>query len=99
MNGTHDRTSSNDTMGWADLGSCVGRDPDLFFPERGADTSRARALCRSCPVRSECLDYALQSGQKFGIWGGMTPAQRRRLVRPEKPTNPEGRHLRLVPAP
>ena len=87
-------------MTWADHGSCVGRDPDIFFPERGADTGQARAHCRACPVRSECLDYALETRQKFGVWGGLTPAQRRRLgrTREEETELAPVRHLRLVPS-
>lgn len=105
--------TSHDDMAWAGFGSCVGVDPDIFFPERGDDTSRARAVCRVCPVRDECLSWALESRQCFGIWGGMTPSQRRRLRRHPKlvlvpanddpdatepdMTRPHG-HLTLVPA-
>src|SRR4051812_29825276 len=91
-------TQHNDDMAWADLGSCVSSDPDIFFPERGENTSYARSECRGCPVRHQCLDYAMTTGQKFGIWGGMTPAQRRRLARIEQPEPQPIRHLRLVPA-
>jgi WhiB family transcriptional regulator, redox-sensing transcriptional regulator len=75
-------------LAWADFGGCTSADPDLFFPESGADTSYARSICRSCPVRRQCLDYALESGQKHGIWGGMTESQRRRLRRHAHPSNP-----------
>lgn len=80
--------TSHQPLAWADHGSCTNADPDLFFPQPGADTSYARSICRACPVRLHCLDYALESGQKHGIWGGMTESQRRRLRRRSHPSNP-----------
>jgi len=80
--------TSHQPLAWADHGSCTNADPDLFFPQPGVDTSYARSICRGCPVRIQCLDYALQSGQKHGIWGGMTESQRRRLRRRSHPSNP-----------
>jgi WhiB family redox-sensing transcriptional regulator len=56
-------------------------DPDLFFPERGASTREAKEVCRGCVVREDCLEYALVNGEKFGIWGGMSERERRRLRR------------------
>ncbi|MGK2947784.1 MAG: WhiB family transcriptional regulator [Acidimicrobiales bacterium] len=63
---------------WKDHAACVGIDPDLFFPERGALTAMAKEVCMGCPVRQECLDYALAHGMRWGIWGGTTERQRRR---------------------
>jgi WhiB family redox-sensing transcriptional regulator len=59
------------------LANCRGLDPDLFFPERGEDSSQAKAVCRECPVQFDCLDYALANGEKFGIWGSLSERQRR----------------------
>ena len=67
--------------GWKDLSNCRGVDPDLFFPERGASTREAKEVCRGCEVRIDCLEYALQTGEKFGIWGGMSERERRRIRR------------------
>ena len=67
--------------GWKDLSNCLGVDPDLFFPERGASTREAKEVCRGCEVRIDCLEYALQNGEKFGIWGGMSERERRRIRR------------------
>lgn len=64
---------------WAALGSCLGLDPDLFFPERGASTRDAKAICHGCVVRTECLEYSLLNGEKFGIWGGLSERERRRI--------------------
>src|SRR5881396_1163648 len=66
---------------WQDQANCLGVDPDLFFPERGASTREAKEVCRGCVVREACLEYALTNGEKFGIWGGMSERERRRLRR------------------
>ena len=66
---------------WHDQANCLGVDPDLFFPERGASTREAKEVCRGCVVRLECLEYALSNGEKFGIWGGLSERERRRLRR------------------
>jgi len=66
---------------WQVQANCLGVDPDLFFPERGASTREAKAVCRACVVRQDCLEYALVNGEKFGIWGGLSERERRRLRR------------------
>lgn len=66
---------------WQEFGNCRGVDPDLFFPERGASTKEAKEVCKSCVVREECLEYALSNGEKFGIWGGLSERERRRIRR------------------
>ena len=66
---------------WQAQANCMGVDPDLFFPERGASTREAKEVCRGCVVREDCLEFALANGEKFGIWGGMSERERRRLRR------------------
>ena len=66
---------------WQDMANCLGVDPDLFFPERGASTREAKEVCKGCVVRDDCLEYALAKGEKFGIWGGMSERERRRIRR------------------
>ena len=66
---------------WQSRANCMGVDPDLFFPERGASTREAKEVCRGCVVREDCLEYALANGEKFGIWGGMSERERRRVRR------------------
>jgi WhiB family redox-sensing transcriptional regulator len=66
---------------WQRQANCMGVDPDLFFPERGASTREAKEVCRGCVVREECLEYALTNGEKFGIWGGLSERERRRIRR------------------
>jgi WhiB family redox-sensing transcriptional regulator len=66
---------------WQDMANCLGVDPDLFFPERGASTREAKEVCKGCVFRDDCLEYALANGEKFGIWGGMSERERRRIRR------------------
>lgn len=68
-------------VSWQENANCMGVDPDLFFPERGASTREAKAVCAACTVRVECLEYALANAEKFGIWGGMSERERRRIRR------------------
>ncbi|MDQ5914013.1 MAG: WhiB family transcriptional regulator, redox-sensing transcriptional regulator [Patescibacteria group bacterium] len=69
----------NNENGWQNLSNCLGVDPDLFFPERGASTREAKEVCKGCVVRGDCLEYALSNGEKFGIWGGLSERERRRI--------------------
>jgi WhiB family redox-sensing transcriptional regulator len=66
---------------WQVRANCMGVDPDLFFPERGASTREAKEVCRGCVVREDCLEYALSNSEKFGIWGGLSERERRRIRR------------------
>lgn len=64
---------------WQDLAACAGEDADLFFPERGQSLEAARAICNRCVVKAACLQYALDHHEKFGVWGGTSERERRRL--------------------
>lgn len=68
---------------WMREGSCLGCDPDLFFPERGSmtDLAAAKAICATCPVREQCLDYAIRNSEHTGVWGGRSDKERRRIAR------------------
>ena len=66
---------------WQDEANCLGVDPELFFPERGGSTREAKEVCQGCVVKDDCLEFALQNGEKFGIWGGMSERERRRIRR------------------
>ncbi len=70
---------SGDDRGWQDQANCIGVEPNIFFPERGATTREAKEVCRGCVARTDCLEYALANGEKFGIWGGLSERERRRL--------------------
>ena len=66
---------------WQDRALCAQTDPEAFFPEKGGSTREAKKICMSCEVRSECLEYALEHDERFGIWGGLSERERRRLKR------------------
>ncbi|HMK62981.1 MAG TPA: WhiB family transcriptional regulator [Acidimicrobiales bacterium] len=69
-----------DGVNWRKQALCAGHpDRGAWFSEDTAVTKRAQAVCRACPVREDCLAFAVGTGQRDGIWGGMTPYQRRRL--------------------
>lgn len=70
----------SDERPWVVFGACREADPDLFFPTTREETEQALAVCASCPVRPECLEYALEAGERFGIWGGLTEKRRRKLA-------------------
>lgn len=69
-----------DARDWASLGLCHKADPDVLFV-RGAAQNLAKAMCRACPVRAECLADALDNRVEYGVWGGMTERERRALLR------------------
>ena len=75
------RQEDVDDQGWQDRALCAQTDPEAFFPEKGGSTREAKRVCRSCDVRSECLDYALENDERFGIWGGLSERERRRIKR------------------
>ncbi|WP_298182693.1 WhiB family transcriptional regulator [Saccharomonospora sp.] len=71
---------------WRHHAACRDEDPELFFPVSdmgpGAQqTAQAKAVCARCPVREECLRYALDNGLDYGIFGGLTERERRDLLR------------------
>lgn len=61
---------------WIDQAACTGLNPDLFHPARGEPSDAAKTVCAGCPVRSDCLDFALRTNQQFGIWGGLSERAR-----------------------
>jgi len=71
-------------MDWHDNAACRELDPDAFFIEHLKDDryiralARAKAVCRTCPVREECLDFAVRNNEPAGVWGGLSPRERRR---------------------
>ncbi|MGF0117778.1 WhiB family transcriptional regulator [Promicromonospora sp. Marseille-Q5078] len=68
-------------LGWQERALCAQTDPEAFFPEKGGSTREAKKVCTSCEVRAECLDYALANDERFGIWGGLSERERRKLKR------------------
>ncbi|PFG20348.1 WhiB family transcriptional regulator [Serinibacter salmoneus] len=70
-----------EALEWQERALCAQTDPEAFFPEKGGSTREAKRVCVSCEVRSECLEYALEHDERFGIWGGMSERERRKLKR------------------
>lgn len=68
-------------IAWHDDALCAYVGDDWWFPEKGESTKDAKKICRSCPVRAECLDYALTWRQAFGVWGGVSERGRRDLIK------------------
>lgn len=73
-------------MNWQDRARCLEEDPELFFPEGYTDryasqVAAARQVCATCEVRSVCLGYAIDTAQNAGVWGGLTPDERKRFAR------------------
>lgn len=66
---------------WMAEAKCLDADPEAFFPEKGGSTREAKRICSACSVQQECLQWALQNDERFGIWGGMSERERRRLKR------------------
>jgi WhiB family redox-sensing transcriptional regulator len=66
---------------WMLEARCLDADPEAFFPEKGGSTREAKRICAACPVREECLQYALDNDERFGIWGGLSERERRRAKR------------------
>lgn len=66
---------------WTERALCAQTDPEAFFPEKGCSTLDAKKVCRACEVRAECLQYALEHDERFGVWGGTSERERRALKR------------------
>ncbi len=66
---------------WQERALCSQTDPEAFFPEKGGSTREAKRICSRCEVKSECLEYALGHDERFGIWGGLSERERRKLKR------------------
>jgi len=64
---------------WRQDALCAETDPEAFFPEKGGSTREAKRVCSGCSVRAQCLEAALANDERFGIWGGLSERERRRL--------------------
>lgn len=71
---------------WRMLGACRGLDPTIFYPDDDDEADVAKQVCEQCGVRVACLEYALASREKVGVWGGHTERERRRIIRQRRRT-------------
>jgi WhiB family redox-sensing transcriptional regulator len=81
---------------WVRAAACQDEDPDLFFSTGAAQTEMAKAVCATCPVRLQCLRWALESGQNSGVWGGLSEDERRLLKQPGR-ARARGANRNLLP--
>ncbi len=68
---------------WQADGLCAQTDPEEFYPDKGGSVLRAKSVCAGCNVRAECLEYALANNERYGIWGGLSERERRRITAQE----------------
>ena len=71
--------SENDPLSWQADALCAQTDPEAFFPEKGGSTREAKKICAQCDVKAQCLEFALSIDARFGIWGGLSERERRKL--------------------
>lgn len=69
------------TASWIDSALCAQVDPDAWHPEKGGGVSEQKRICARCEVRTDCLAYALDNDERFGIWGGLSERERKKLPR------------------
>ncbi|MHA6510063.1 WhiB family transcriptional regulator [Tessaracoccus sp. Y1736] len=81
MDETIDLFGDDGAFSWQADALCAQTDPEAFFPEKGGSTREAKRVCQNCTVRTECLEYALGHDERFGIWGGLSERERRKLKR------------------
>lgn len=68
-------------IGWQERALCQMYDPETFFPEKGGSSRAAKQICARCEVKGECLEWAITQDVPFGVWGGLSERERRRLKR------------------
>lgn len=75
----------NDTPGseehWSHHALCAQTDPEVFYPDNGEPVTEAKRVCARCPVNTQCLQWALANNERFGVWGGASERERRRMTR------------------
>ena len=72
-------TDDDNPLAWQAEAVWAETDPELFFPEKGGSTREAKRICAGCDVKAQCLEYALANDERFGIWGGLSERERRKL--------------------
>jgi WhiB family transcriptional regulator, redox-sensing transcriptional regulator len=69
------------SLAWRTHARCKGIDPEVFYPVSDEDADEAKSICGECPVRLQCLEYAIVARERDGVWGGATEKERRRIIR------------------
>ena len=69
---------------WIEQAVCASVDPEAFYPHKGGSTRQVKKVCASCDVRAECLEWALDHGERWGVWGGFSERERRVIEHDDK---------------
>lgn len=77
--GVRQPEAEENPLAWQADSLCAQTDPEAFFPEKGGSTRDAKRICTTCEVKAQCLEYALANDERFGIWGGLSERERRKL--------------------
>ncbi|MEY4310311.1 MAG: hypothetical protein RLZ71_237 [Actinomycetota bacterium] len=77
--GAYSSETDENPLAWQADAVCAQTDPEAFFPEKGGSTRDAKKICAGCDVKAQCLEYALANDERFGIWGGLSERERRKL--------------------
>ncbi|GAA2422949.1 WhiB family transcriptional regulator [Streptomyces glaucus] len=77
----HIETIAPPDLDWQEEALCAQTGSDFFFPEPGSSVREAKRICALCPIRSACLEYALDHDERFGVWGGLSEKERLELRR------------------
>jgi WhiB family redox-sensing transcriptional regulator len=96
LTGLFDLLDETDEEDWQERALCAQTDPEAFFPEKGGSTREAKRICMGCEVKGQCLDYALDREERFGIWGGMSERERRKLSRPGRIEDRDERNAEIL---
>lgn len=64
---------------WQERAACRDEEPDVFFPDKANQDRAAKRICTGCVVQRQCLEFALEHGEEYGVWGGMTTTERKQL--------------------
>lgn len=72
-------TANAESDNWRADALCAQTNSELFFPEKGGGTRSAKKVCQECEVRPQCLEFAFQNNERFGVWGGLSERERRKL--------------------
>lgn len=89
----------DEDTGCQERGLCSQTDPEAFFPDKGGSTKEAKKICVQCEVRDECLQYAIDHDERFGVWGGLTERERRALRRAPAQALPVSGEQAAAPSP
>ncbi|MEZ5282779.1 MAG: WhiB family transcriptional regulator [Acidimicrobiales bacterium] len=83
---------------WQSHAACQGLAADIFYPTTDDESLEAKSVCGECPVQTECLEHALSTREKDGVWGGATERERRRIIRQRRRAAAKQRALSVVSA-